>query len=369
MFTSLDEAGHLNILQRSFVIISQIGVFMATIEKISQHNYRITKMYKGKRYHMNLSRKPSKSEAERLIWQIIEAAPEVGHYQSFETAANVYMDSKSNILSPSSLRGYKSMLRNISDEFKHKPISMIGQLDIQNLINDYAGTHSAKSTRNLNGFIGSVIRSVAPSSNFKITLPQKEHRDFYVPEDDDIDAILNYCAGTKYEIALWLATYGLRRGEICAFTTSDIDKDNIITVNKALVEDDNGNWHIKTTKTTESTRRLKVSDYVASLIRDLPDGNVYDGYPNSIIRYLNRVQDALGIDRFPLHIMRHYFASSAREVMPDSYVEKLGGWKAGSKIMKSVYDYRKEKQTREAYDSLNKKLSKLGHKSDMENIS
>jgi hypothetical protein len=67
--------------------------------------------------------------------------------------------------------------------------------------------------------------------------------------------------------------------------------------------------------------------------------------------------------------MRHYFASSAREVMPDSYVEKLGGWKAGSKIMKSVYDYRKEKQTREAYDSLNKKLSKLGHKSDMENIS
>ena len=334
---------------------------MATIEKISAHNYRITKMYKGKRYHMSLTRKPSKAEAERLIWQLIEATPEVGHYQSFETAANTYMESKSNILSPSSLRGYKSMLRNIPDDFKHKPISMIGQLDIQNLINDYAGTHSAKSTRNLNGFIGSVIRSIAPSSNFRITLPQKDHRDFYVPEDDDIDAILNYCAGTKYEIALWLATYGLRRGEICAFTSSDIDKDNIITVNKALVEDDDGNWHIKVTKTTDSTRKLQVSDYVADLIRAC-DGKIFDGYPNSIIRYLNRAQDALGIDRFSLHTMRHYFASSAREILPDGYVEKLGGWKPGSKIMKSVYDYQKEKQTKEAYRKLNEKLSKLGRK-------
>jgi integrase len=279
------------------------------------------------------------------------------------------MDSKSNILSPSSLRGYKSILRNIPDDFKHKPISMIGQLDIQNLINDYAGTHSAKSTRNLNGFIGSVIRSVTPQANFRITLPQLSKREFYVPEDADIDAILDYAVGSRYEIPLWLSVYGLRRGETCALLTNDLDEHNIITVNKALVEDDNGDWHVKVTKTTDSTRKIKVSDYVASLIRDLPDGKVYDGYPNNIIRYLNKAQDALGIDRFPLHIMRHYFASSAREVMPDSYVEKLGGWKAGSKIMKSVYDYRKEKQTREAYDSLNKKLSKLGHKSDMEKTS
>jgi integrase len=254
------------------------------------------------------------------------------------------------------------MLRNIPDDFRNKPISMIGQLDIQNLINDYAGNHSAKSTRNLNGFIGSVIRSVTPQANFRITLPQLSKREFYVPEDADIDAILNYAVGSKYEIPLWLSVYGLRRGETCALTTSDLDEDNIITVNKALVEDDAGNWHVKTTKTTESTRRLKVSDYVASLIRDLPDGNVYDGYPNSIIRYLNRAQDALGIDRFSLHTMRHYFASSAREILPDGYVEKLGGWKPGSKIMKSVYDYQKEKQTKEAYRKLNEKLSKLGRK-------
>jgi hypothetical protein len=60
--------------------------------------------------------------------------------------------------------------------------------------------------------------------------------------------------------------------------------------------------------------------------------------------------------------MRHYFASSAREILPDGYVEKLGGWKPGSKIMKSVYDYQKEKQTKEAYRKLNEKLSKLGRK-------
>jgi integrase len=210
---------------------------------------------------------------------------------------------------------------------------------------------------------------VTPQANFRITLPQLSKREFYVPEDADIDAILNYAVGSKYGIPLWLSVYGLRRGETRALTTSDLDEDNIITVNKSLVEDDDGNWHVKTTKTTESTRRLKVSDYVANLIRDLPDGKVYNGSPGQINEYLQATQSKLGIERFNLHLMRHYFASSAREVMTDSYVEKLGGWKPNSTIMKSVYDYRKEKQTREAYDSLNKKLSKLGHKSDMENIS
>jgi hypothetical protein len=57
--------------------------------------------------------------------------------------------------------------------------------------------------------------------------------------------------------------------------------------------------------------------------------------------------------------MRHYFASTAREIMPDSYVEKLGGWKPGSNIMKKVYDYQKDKQSQQAQDALNERFKKL----------
>ena len=45
--------------------------------------------------------------------------------------------------------------------------------------------------------------------------------------------------------------------------------------------------------------------------------------------------------------------------MPDGYVEKLGGWKPGSDIMKKVYDYTKKKQEKEAAEALLKRLGKL----------
>jgi hypothetical protein len=40
-------------------------------------------------------------------------------------------------------------------------------------------------------------------------------------------------------------------------------------------------------------------------------------------------------------------------------VEKLGGWKPGSQIMKKVYDYQKDKQAQEAQEALIERFKKL----------
>ena len=332
---------------------------MATIEKLNSGNYRISKMYKGKRYRMILERRPSKSEADRLLWSIIEENPEKGPYQEFQTAAENYIKSKDAVLSPSTINNYYSIIRNMPESFKICPISAISQQDIQICVNEYAKHHSAKSVRNMNGFISSVMKSVKPNFSSNVTLPQKEPKDFYVPEDSDIKKILDYSAGTRYEVPLWLATYGLRRSEIGALLTSDLSEDNIITVNKAKVLDKNRQWVIKTTKTVQSIRKFKILDEVADLIRVLPDGPIYSGSLGQLNEYLQATQKKLGIPKFNLHLMRHYFASTAREIMPDSYVEKLGGWKPGSEIMKKVYDYQKDKQSQQAQDALNERFKKL----------
>jgi integrase len=211
----------------------------------------------------------------------------------------------------------------------------------------------------MNGFISSVMKSVKPNFSSNVTLPQKEPKDFYVPEDSDIKKILDYSAGTRYEIPMWLATYGLRRSEIGALLTSDLSEDNTITVNKAKVLDKKRQWVIKTTKTVQSIRKIKVLDEVADLIRALPDGPIYSGSLGQLNEYLQATQKKLGIPKFNFHLMRHYFASTAREIMPDSYVEKLGGWKPGSQIMKKVYDYQKDKQSQQAQDALNERFKKL----------
>lgn len=332
---------------------------MATIEKLNSGNYRISKMYKGKRYRMILERKPSKSEADKLLWSLIEENPEKGPYQEFQVAAENYIKSKDAVLSPSTINNYYSIIRNMPESFKICPISSISQQDIQICVNEYAKHHSAKSVRNMNGFISSVMKSVKPNFSSNVTLPQKEPKDFYVPEDSDIKKILDYSVGTRYIIPMWLATYGLRRSEIGALLTSDLSEDNIITVNKAKVLDKNRQWVIKTTKTVQSIRKIKVLDEVADLIRALPDGPIYSGSLGQLNEYLQATQKKLGIPKFNLHLMRHYFASTAREIMPDSYVEKLGGWKPGSNIMKKVYDYQKDKQSQQAQDALNERFKKL----------
>lgn len=332
---------------------------MATIEKLKSGSYRISKVFKGKRYRMTLDRKPSKSEADKLLWSLIEENPEKGPYKEFQNAAEDYIKSKDNVLSPSTINNYYSVLRNIPENFKIRPISAISNQDIQICVNEYSKAHSAKSVRNMSGFISAVMKSVKPNFSSNVTLPQKVPKDFYVPEDSDIKKILDYSVKSRYIIPMWLATYGLRRSEIGALLTSDLSEDNIITVNKAKVLDKNRQWVIKTTKTVQSIRKIKVLEEVADLIRALPEGPIYTGSLGQLNEYLQATQKKLGIPRFNLHLMRHYFASTAREIMPDSYVEKLGGWKAGSQIMKKVYDYQKDKQAQEAQEALIERFKKL----------
>lgn len=332
---------------------------MATIEKLKSGSYRISKVFKGKRYRMTLDRKPSKSEADKLLWSLIEENPEKGPYKEFQNAAEDYIKSKDNVLSPSTINNYYSVLRNIPENFKIRPISAISNQDIQICVNEYSKAHSAKSVRNMSGFISAVMKSVKPNFSSNVTLPQKVPKDFYVPEDSDIKKILDYSVKSRYIIPMWLATYGLRRSEIGALLTSDLSEDNIITVNKAKVLDKNRQWVIKTTKTVQSIRKIKILDEVAELIRALPDGPIYSGSLGQLNEYLQATQKKLGIPKFNLHLMRHYFASTAREIMPDSYVEKLGGWKPGSQIMKKVYDYQKDKQAQEAQEALIERFKKL----------
>ena len=332
---------------------------MATIDKLKSGSYRIRKMYKGKQYTLVLDRKPTKGEAEKLIWALIEEQPEKGPYKEFQNVAEDYIKSKDNVLSPSTINNYYSVLRNIPESFKIRPISAISNNDIQICVNEYAKAHSAKSVRNMSGFISAVMKSVKPNFSSNVTLPQRVPKDFYVPEDSDIKKILDYSAGTRYEVPMWLATYGFRRSEIGALLTSDLSEDNIITVNKAKVLDKDRRWVIKTTKTVQSTRRMKVSQEVADLIRALPEGPIYSGSLGQLNEYLQATQKKLGIPKFNFHLMRHYFASTAREIMPDGYVEKLGEWKPGSQIMKKVYDYQKEKQLEKMQDLLTKRLQNL----------
>ena len=147
--------------------------------------------------------------------------------------------------------------------------------------------------------------------------------------------------GTQYEVPFILGTLGLRRSEICALSPEDLNG-NTLSINKALVLNENNEWILKdTTKTEESNRTITVPDYVANLIREK---GACPCTPHSLYWKLQRVQMSLGIPRFPFHKLRHFFASYMHDLgYTDKQIQEFGGWKSDH-IMKSVYQHAMDMQ-------------------------
>jgi integrase len=146
--------------------------------------------------------------------------------------------------------------------------------------------------------------------------------------------MMSDCAFPVCAAILLSAFCSLRRGEICALEPSDIDPTGWISVTKDMVQAEDGRYTIKDIpKTVESCRRVPVPDFVLSEITD----TLVDCTPSAITIGFERLTARLGMNcRF--HDMRHFFASYLHmKGIPDAYIERFGGWKPGSSVMKSIY--------------------------------
>lgn len=306
-----------------------------TIEKRG-NKYRISETRDGIRYRetVELDHYPTKKEAREIIERI------TGQYyntNTFEHAADVYIRSKENVLSPATIRGYRSLIKNMDDKFKSMRLDKMTHQVLQTYINSFSADHSPKSVRNLNGFIIAVLKYNG-SEVKSPRLPQKEKSKTYIPTEDDVKRILQEFKGHKYEAFIILATMGLRRSEICALTPDDL-KGNVLSINKALVQNDKKEWVIKSTKTTESTRSIVIPDSVVELLNT---NGFYEGNPENLYFCLSRAQKRLGISHFPLHKLRHFFASYMHDLgYSDKQIQEFGGWKT-DEVMKTVYQHAME---------------------------
>lgn len=102
-------------------------------------------------------------------------------------------------------------------------------------------------------------------------------------------------------------------------------------------------------KTTENTRNIIIPADLADKIKI--QGYVYKGHSESITKHLEKVEDRLGIPRFPLHKLWHYFASQMSAMgVPEADILKMGGWETDH-VMKSMYRHsmmEKEEQAKRA---------------------
>ena len=309
-----------------------------TIESLKSGKFRVSEMRDGKRYRVTLDHAPSDKEAKKIFDKM---EGKVQNSTPFKDAAEKYIELKSNVLSPSSIRGYKIIVRHLDESFLNTAIDRIDLPRMQLLVNTLATYQAPKTVRNTNAFIMSVLKFYGIEIKSP-TLPQKKKKkDDYIPSEEDIKRILAEVKGTQYEVPFILGTLGLRRSEICALSPEDLNG-NTLSINKALVLNENNEWILKdTTKTEESNRTITVPDYVANLIREK---GACPCTPHSLYWKLQRVQMSLGIPRFPFHKLRHFFASYMHDLgYTDKQIQEFGGWKSDH-IMKSVYQHAMDMQ-------------------------
>ena len=257
-------------------------------------------------------------------------------------ALKAYISGKEAVLSPATIRGYEGIKNKISTEplcaIRLKDLTPADiQLWIANAVTD---GKTAKTIMNWYGLLQSALKAQLKGFDFdQIRLPQRVKYIGTTPSDDDVKALISYARGLESKellISIMLAAFGpLRRSETCALTDADI-KGRFITVSKAKVKDQHGQWVIKTTKTTESKRVLEFPDWVMKELKGIK-GELIKCTPNALMHQYHKAAKAVGVPEIRFHDLRHYSASIMHAMnVPDVYIKQRGGW-SSDYVMKRVY--------------------------------
>ena len=309
------------------------------IEKLKSGHYRIRFEKDRKKYSITTDRKPTKREEAALIQEYMESLQEQQNRKkngSFLDFANEYIASKEKVLSASTIRGYKATLRGIPESFTGLPFYEIEQHDITKVINDMMDEAKPKTIYNRHGLIVSVIKEFRPAFVVHTKLPRKEQKDIYTPSEKEVQALFTALKDTDEYIPICLATMGLRRSEIGALTLEDLSDDNVLTIDKAKVQNSDEKWIIQNyTKTERSNRKIPIPDELANRIRK--QGYIYSHVLGKVYEKMIKIEKELGLPQFGIHRLRSYFASKAHALgLADSVIMTLGGWKSDN-IMKNIY--------------------------------
>lgn len=339
---------------------------MATAKKLSSGAWRCL-VYShtdadGKRKYKSFTAS-TKKEAEFLAASFASGRKvEDKSDLNFLEAANKYLDAKENVLSPSTIRGYRAIVRNYTADLNAVNIFDIDNALLQRVINKQAAGRSAKTVSNVYGFCTAVLSMWRPDFKAHATLPQKIKKEIVVPTDEEIQTIMKL---TRENLDLYfpvcLAAFGsLRRSEICALNIPQDLTNNGVIIRKSKVLSNNGYVLKSTTKTVSSRREAILPPFLVDQLRECR-GPVTKYVPNSLSDTFTKLLEKNGMRAIRFHDLRHYWASCAfAEGMTDHYIMVNGGWSTMT-TPRAVYAHIMQDRNADFMNSLNARFSKMQH--------
>lgn len=325
----------------------------------------------GKRQYKSFTESTErKANLAAMEWQ--EKYKEISSDSSnltVEEAIDAYIELKSNILSPSTIRFYDSVKRTHLQGIKNTKLNKLTQNIVQDAINAEAKDKSPKTVKNIYGVLTAVVTQYRPEWVMpKITLPQQQKPQEKALNRQQIAILLKNIDGDMIEVPILLALWlGLRRSEILALKWADVDFNKMtIRICAAMVPDKNNKMVEKTTKTKDSTRTLKLPPYIAERMKTLPrDGDrIFNISEGLLSKHFPRLCEKIGIGRFKFHDLRRSMATVGVTLnIADKLIMARGGWN-NPQTMKNIYQVVLDSDMNEADVMMNQFFEKLLPKVD-----
>ena len=279
------------------------------------------------------------AKAKALKTGIIEARD--SRHMSLEAAIDDFISSQSNLLSPSTLRSYKSLAEH---RFQHcMTWDIYEENPWQKAINEEIKAVSSKTVHNAWRLITAALRAQNASVP-TVKLPAKAKAERPWLDYKQIDIFLDAIKGHPAELSALLALHSLRLSELIAVRPEDV---NLVTdtiyITGTRVLNDNGELVYKPIgKTSASLRSVPI---VIPRLKELltPDvmalEYISDTYEKRLYDQINKVCKSAGLPLVGVHGLRHSFASLAYHLdWTRKSTMTVGGW-TNSRVVDEIYTH------------------------------
>lgn len=297
-------------------------------------------MIDGKRHNVyGKTVKEYEAAARALKAGVIEA--KITRRMKLSDAIDDFIESRSNILSPSTLRGYKSSCAHRFQACMNWDI--YADNPWQNAINEEAKKVSAKTVHNAWRLITAALNAQGVDAP-KVLLPAKGKANRPWLDYKQIAVFLEAIKGQPGELPALLALHSLRLSELIAVRPRDIDlKAGTIQVNGARVLNASSELVYKPLGKTSAS--LRTAPILIPRLTELltPDvmalEYVADTYEKRLYDQIKRVCKAAGLPNVGVHGLRHSFASLAYHLdWTQKSTMTVGGW-TNSRVVDEIYTH------------------------------
>lgn len=325
--------------------------------KLPSGSWNIKMMIDGQRISVTAF---SKQEVEKKAAAIKGGATIVEKQKkvTLSSAIDDYLTSKNTVLSPATVRGYRTVQKNRFKSLMWRDVHGITKFDVQRAVNEEAKIVSAKTVANAYGLIRPVLKERGVNV-FGVRMPQvrKPVKQYLQPED--IGKLVDAVKGDTCEVPILLAVWlGMRRSEIIGLCWDCVDtENNLIHIRRAVVPNEKNEWVLKDTAKNESSQRtVECPQYIMDKIKEIPrrkSGRLFTMHPDTVRKHIHRACQKAGITDTTVHGLRHTNAAVMKTLgIDDRYAMERGGWSCESTYRKT-YSYVFDSKKVEANTAIN----------------